>query len=267
MVKLTKIRKEIIFFILILLIAVIIVSFSIKSNFDKKEERIKLAAWNVHFFGDKKSQNVTLLEQYAQKIQEYDLIILQEIVDADGSAFYKLCEMLKERYCILSSRAGRTNYKEQHGIIFDKRKIKINDIRDFNPDLEDRWERPPIALNISVNNGKWIVIYTIHVKPRDAEKEISNLEALLSGLSYPVLIIGDLNADCAFYNTSRKHFENWIWVIGDDEDTTVGPTNCAYDRIIINEKMMEYYNAYGIDKNITKELSDHYLIWIELKLV
>ncbi|MEM4589741.1 MAG: hypothetical protein QXK21_00540, partial [Candidatus Micrarchaeia archaeon] len=135
-----------------------------------------------------------------------------------------------------------------------------------NPDIQNRWERPPLALNITARNqleeDNWVIVYVLHAKPSDAPNEIRNLQQLIGNVSYPVIVMGDLNADCSFYNVSQKDFRDWIWLIKDDEDTTVGKSNCAYDRIIINQALLKRYLAHGIEKNITLDMSDHYLIWI-----
>ena len=48
-----------------------------------------------------------------------------------------------------------------------------------------------------------------------------------------------------------------------NEDTTVSSTDCAYDRIIMNEDAFGEY--YGIDTGITEDQSDYYLVWVELE--
>jgi endonuclease/exonuclease/phosphatase family metal-dependent hydrolase len=77
----------------------------------------------------------------------------------------------------------------------------------------------------------------------------------------PLIISGDLNADCDYYNNvNEKQFDSLYWIIQDDIDTTVGTTDCAYDRMISNFGVSEY----GIDTTITSDLSDHFLIWMKI---
>lgn len=249
---------------------------------------ISVAAWNLHVFGDLKASNYTLLNEYAERIGRYDIVFVQEIRDEDGSSFSSLCRKLNGYSCFESSRAGRTSIKEQYGVIYNKSKIIVNNIIDFNPDIQDRWERPPLLVNISARNknndvnpedpNKWIIVYVIHTKPSNATIEIRNLERLIGKPNYPVVVIGDLNADCSFYNVSERDFKTWNWLIEDWEDTTVGKSDCAYDRIIVNgfvyndTKSNAFYETgykpkiidFGIEKNITPEMSDHYLIWFKI---
>lgn len=80
------------------------------------------------------------------------------------------------------------------------------------------------------------------------------------------MVLGDLNLDCSYDDGMNGDFEDWNYLIGDDEDTTSSSTDCAYDRIIINE---DAYNEYGSDgiytTGITDDVSDHYLVWVEIE--
>ena len=82
----------------------------------------------------------------------------------------------------------------------------------------------------------------IHVDPDDAVQEIDNLHPdvfldMKTRLSTDdVMVMGDLNADCSYVPLSRwpaielKSDVNYHWWIGDEVDTTVKRTHCAYDR-------------------------------------
>lgn len=207
---------------------------------------------------------------YASKIRDYDIVFVQEIRDESGTAFPLLCGLLTgDGYaCENSSRAGRSSNKEQYGVIYNAAKnISITEFTDFNPDPEDRWERPPILVAFKVNNYS-ITAYNIHAKPEDVTRELRYLEQIVDPEEGNVIILGDLNADCNYYNhASGKEFgTGFHWAINDTEDTTVSATDCAYDRIILNDDSNEDLVSYGIDaEGITNEASDHYLVWIELR--
>lgn len=225
-------------------------------------ETIKIANWNLQIFGDTKASKPELMNFYASTIDNYDIVFVQEIRDADGSSFDSLCSMLPSYDCQISSRAGRTSSKEQYGIIY-KKGIKTT-IKDFNPDTQDRWERPPIKATFDLN-GYNLTAYNIHIKPDDANQEIRYLENVAED-NGNVIILGDLNADCDYYKTPPVDFQSWNWVIGDNRDTTSSSTDCAYDRIILNDGAYKEYSNYGVySEGITSNVSDHYLVWVELK--
>lgn len=254
--------------IIIILLAIFVYSYY---SFIKSQdsylvnETFTIANWNLQIFGDKKANDTAIVDYYTEKMSRYDIIFVQEIRDKDGSAFDELCNRLPDHECVLYSRAGRSFSKEQYGIIYLK-KFDL-EVYDYNPDPLDRWERPPIRATIKSGNY-YIIAYNIHTKPDTATQEIYALEDLIEngGIDGNIIVLGDLNADCNYYD---EYYENafsraagWNWVITNSDDTTSGNSNCAYDRIIVNEDAEKDYVAYGIEKT---EHSDHYLVWARFR--
>lgn len=212
---------------------------------------LKIAAWNLQIFGDTKASNIELMNKYANKIDDYDIIFLQEIRDSDGSAFDALCQLLPGYNCVISSRAGRNVSKEQYGVVY-KNKLNIETV-DYNPDSLDRWERPPFL--VRVNN---LSIYVIHIKPDDVKQELIYLEQLVPKEDNTI-VMGDFNMDCSYYNDeANPEFDTWTPTVVSAMDTTVGETDCAYDRVFYY-KYTHVYDS-NIDRSITPDMSDHYLI-------
>jgi len=81
-----------------------------------------------------------------------------------------------------------------------------------------------------------------------------------------VIVMGDLNLDGSYDDGMLGDFEEWNYLIEDDEDTTVSSTDCAFDRIIVNDNLIDDVVDDGIDKSIVSGESDHYLIWVELEI-
>lgn len=225
---------------------------------------VKIANWNLQIFGRKKAADEQLMQIYADIIDDYDIIFIQEIRDKSGTAFQTLCGMIEGYDSLVSSRAGSTNSKEQYGIIF-KDGINTEIVFDYNFGEKGYWERPPICVKFDIN-GYDLLAYNIHTKPNDVQEELSNLEAIVSNDKGNVIIIGDLNADCRYYDPVQEtEFDDWNWIVKDKDDTTVSATDCAYDRIILNDDAFEEFLDYGIHTEaITKTVSDHYLVWVEI---
>jgi len=241
-----------------------------KGNFART---VRLANWNLQIFGTKKADNEELMNFYAETISDYDIIFIQEIRNKDQTAFARLCDLLSGYNCEVSSRAGRSTSKEQYGIIF-REGIILTDLVDFNPDEGDRWERPPIKVEFNIG-GYDLTVWNIHIKPDDVEVEIDYLEEVVSedivedgakGFGSNVIVIGDLNLDCSYDDGEAGDFEGWTYLIGDEEDTTVGSTDCAYDRIILNGGALDSLEDFGIFTGVNEEQSDHYLVWVELEI-
>ena len=51
---------------------------------------LSIACWNLQIFGQSKASNETLLDYYAEKLDDYDIFIVQEIHDASGTAIETL---------------------------------------------------------------------------------------------------------------------------------------------------------------------------------
>lgn len=260
------------FFILICIIAIIsaVLVFTYYEYISEMSDNtFTVASWNLQVFGDKKASDKDVLEYYASIIKNFDVVFLQEIRDKDGSSFKELCNKLPEYSCILSSRAGRSNSKEQYGVVYvNNTNISLNffniTLFDYNPDPLDRWERPPIKISVFFNNNYSLILYNIHTKPSDVYSELLYLEKIINNTGN-IVVLGDLNADCYYYNVSNKEvfLSGWKWLIKDSDDTTAGRSNCAYDRIIINENAMKEYMSHGI---LRTNYSDHYLIWIKFNI-
>ena len=227
-------------------------------------DTITIAHWNLQVFGPKKAGNDLLLDIYDDIMDEFDVVFIQEIRDASQTAFPTLCALLEGYDCTVSTRAGRSSSKEQIGVIF-RNNLKITSWEDFNPDAEDRWERPPLKVGFE-KDGYAFTVYAIHIKPDDAQQELYYLEEVIEDEGN-TLIIGDLNADCSYYdNAIETEFDDWAWLIQDHHDTTVAKSSCAYDRILLNADAFADIVAGGIIREgITKAVSDHYLIWTQLK--
>ncbi|HME87431.1 MAG TPA: endonuclease/exonuclease/phosphatase family protein [Candidatus Nanoarchaeia archaeon] len=226
-------------------------------------ENLRIGNWNLEIYGKKKADNPEVIKKYADVVDDHDIMFIQEIRDKSDTAFKRLCSELPKYDCFASSRAGRTNSKEQYGVIY-KKGIGIEKVVDYNPDPQDRWERPPLAVTFIKGNYKFTA-YNLHAKPNDVQRELSHLEKLVENEGN-VMIIGDLNADCSYLNEKTMNvFKSWFWAIDNLQDTTTGPTNCTYDRILLNQDMRKEFAARKVHtKDITPKESDHYPVWTEI---
>ena len=224
-------------------------------------ENFSIASWNLKRFGPTKASNETLLNYYADKFDDHDIFIVQEITDASGVAIVKLAEKLPDYDYIISQRAGTTSYKEQYAIFYNGRVALVN-YHDWMPEKQDEFERPPFQATFTVNNWTF-TLYTIHTKPTNVPNELTNLENLIGIPNSDTIIIGDLNADNYYYDENNiVHFIDWNWVITNNMDTTVSPNNdYTYDRIIINDATDNNFINSGVMNDVNSGQSDHYLVY------
>ena len=224
------------------------------------ENNFAIASWNLQIFGPTKASNQTLLSYYADKIDDYDLFIVQEIRDVSGTAIKQLADKLPAYDYIISKRAGRSTSKEQYAIFYNNRSRIVNQ-SDWTNEKQNEFERPPFQATFSVQNWTF-TLYTIHTKPIDVSNELTYLENLTGASKNDTIILGDLNADGSYYDENNiVHFTSWKWVITNNMDTTVAASNNTYDRIIINNATVNNYLNAGVMSNVTKDQSDHYLVY------
>eukprot|EP00754_Rhynchopus_humris_P016869 Rhum_TRINITY_DN14533_c14_g1::Rhum_TRINITY_DN14533_c14_g1_i2::g.99068::m.99068 len=233
---------------------------------------VTVANWNIQVFGATKSGNATLMAFYAKTVSNYDVVFIQEIRDTAQTAFPALCALVGADYaCTVSSRAGRSNSKEQYGVMYRTAKVTLKGTKDYNPDAKDRWERPPFRAVFELGTAKQeVAFYNLHSKPSDVKNELSNLEDLVNGDAFKgsKVVLGDLNAGCSYYSpTKEPEFDRWLWVIPDHEDTTVAVSACCYDRIILNDEARPLYKSHGVlREGITQDVSDHFLVWMNMEI-
>ena len=231
---------------------------------------LSIANWNIQTFGQTKWAKEEVREKILNVIPYYDIIFIQEIREKSGESFDELCLELEGEYdCLISSRAGRSSSKEQYGVIY-KNEIIIENVIDYNLDenSNDFWERPPLRVDFIVEDYSFSA-YNIHIKPDDVLEEFGYLERLVEKEGHDkkdnVILLGDFNADGFYYNEDKNElFLDYEWIIEDSIDTTVAKSDNTYDRIIMNDNMYSDYESIGIYKNVVKEVSDHYLVWVQI---
>jgi len=263
------------FLIITITLLIIMINFSgcldnIKDNFndingDSDNEQggdgnLYIASWNLQIFGQSKASNETLLNYYADKLDEYDIFIIQEIRDASGTAIQTFAEKFPEYEYVISNRAGQSSSKEQYAVFYNGRATLI-DFHDYQLEYQQDMQRPPLRITFTSNNWTF-TIYTIHIQPDNVAGELSILETIVGEPSVDTIILGDFNADGDYYDEENIiHFTDWIWSISNDLDTTVAASDNTYDRIIFNDATENNYYSMGVMDDVTKDQSDHYLVY------
>ncbi len=219
-------------------------------------DTVSVASWNLQVFGDKKADNPIVLDAIIDKIKQHDIIALQEIRDNNGSSFNKLCQRLNNSGlwgCLLGKPQGRSHTKERYAVVYRTDKVSALLVSEWSDELinaYELWERPPMSVLFKTKNTVFELVI-IHTKPSDASNEIKNLLRSINN-GFPLLVVGDLNADCTY---SDRNINTTLKVLITD-DTTTGPSNCAYDRILASDSI-SVRDSFVDKSNVP---SDHYLI-------
>jgi endonuclease/exonuclease/phosphatase family metal-dependent hydrolase len=223
-------------------------------------DTVSIASWNLQNFGPIKAANETLLNFYANKLDDYDLFIIQEIKDPTTEAVESLAKKLPRYNYVISKLAGQGTSKEQYAIFYKKELVLLS-TKDWTENEQDNFERPPLEATFKVKNWTF-TLYTIHIKVGNVPQELSNLENLIGTPTQDTILLGDLNADGDnYYNGVIHNFLGWHWLITSGMDTTVAKSSNAYDRIIINDATKNNFIKVGIMNDVTVSQSDHYLVY------
>nr|CAH8841284.1 unnamed protein product [Trichobilharzia regenti] len=121
-------------------------------------ECIKIGSFNIQVFGQNKVSKTDVLSILVKILSRYDLIVVQEIRDAKNTAFRHLVDELN-RYTkgnykfVISEKLGRTNSKEQYGVIYKPDLIRIGKMVTFD-NKKNLFERPPMAVEVHTTSSE-----------------------------------------------------------------------------------------------------------------
>ncbi|XP_064886881.1 deoxyribonuclease-1-like 2 isoform X1 [Columba livia] len=226
-------------------------------------------------------------------LHRYDMVLVQEVRDADLSAVTQLMEQLNSVSTSpydyeISGPLGRENYKERYLFIYRTDVVSVVDTYQYE-DPQDVFSREPFILRVSVPSTKVeeFVLVPLHSAPRDAVTEIDALyDVYLAIVSKwgtdNIMFLGDFNADCSYVQPSDwskvrlRTSDVFKWLLPDGTDTTVGRSDCAYDRIVVcgaklkrsivpnSAAVYNFQRALQLEQEEALAVSDHYPVEVKL---
>lgn len=261
------------------------------SDVSTGESKIKVGAFNIQIFGEQKASNDQIMDVLTKIAKEYDVILVQEIRDADGTVAPAYLEKINQAFgCpkfafVQSARLGRSSSKEAYAYFYNQ--TKVTEINNYvYDDTNDKFEREPYIATFKSKNFDFTLV-GIHTKPDAANQEIANLDTVVNNTlaanpnEKDIIVMGDFNADGSYFNennnTNPFKAAKYSWVISNGMDTMV-KTNWTYDRIVMTNatlsreyipnsaKVFYYDQAYGItDNDFVADISDHYPVYAEFR--
>ncbi|XP_068450693.1 deoxyribonuclease 1 like 4, tandem duplicate 1 [Clinocottus analis] len=261
---------------------------------------MKISSFNIQKFGKNKVSDPDVLNILVKVVSRYDIIVILEVVDVSGESVQTFLDALNKanrqhHYTLkISSRLGRTRYKEQFMFLYRDNLVDLVGSYQFD-DLVDEgvdvFARDPYILRFRCLRTvlKDLVMIPVHTKPEDSEKELDELYDVFQHVKDKwrtdnVMILGDFNADGSYVSKREmkgiriRSDKNFHWLIGDDVDTTASVRNDhTYDRIVVygddmlqavvpnSAKPFNFQKAYGLSDEQALKVSDHYPVEVELK--
>ncbi|XP_066131327.1 deoxyribonuclease-1-like 2 isoform X1 [Saccopteryx bilineata] len=256
---------------------------------------LRIGAFNIQSFGDNKALDSACCGIIAQILASYDIMLVQEVRDPDLSAVSALMEQInsvsRHKYSFVSSEPlGRDQYKEMYLFVYRKDSVSVIDTYQY-PDQEDTFSREPFVVKFSVSGSaaaKELVLVPLHAAPHHAVAEIDALYDVYLDVidkwgTDDMLFLGDFNADCSYVREEDwaairlRSSEVFKWLIPDSADTTVGNSDCAYDRIVVcgarlrrslkpqSAAVHNFQEVFGLDQTQALAISDHFPVEVTLK--
>nr|XP_019568714.1 PREDICTED: deoxyribonuclease-1-like 2 [Rhinolophus sinicus] len=256
---------------------------------------LRIGAFNIQSFGDSKVSDPACGDVITQILAGYDIMLVQEVRDPDLSAVSALLEQInsvsRHKYSFVSSEPlGRDQYKEMYLFVYRKDSVSVVDTYQY-PDREDSFSREPFVVKFSApgSAAKEFVLVPLHAAPHHAVAEIDALYDVYLDVidkwgTNDILFLGDFNADCSYVREQDwasirlRSSEVFKWLIPDSADTTVGNSDCAYDRIVVcgahlrrslkpqSAAVHDFQEEFGLDQTQALAISDHFPVEVTLKV-
>ncbi|XP_057891550.1 deoxyribonuclease-1-like [Melospiza georgiana] len=260
---------------------------------------LKIGAFNIRAFGDTKMANQTIANIIVSILSEYDVVLVQEVRDADLSAVNDLMEQLngagKHPYdFLISVPLGRGTYKEQYLFIYRSDMVSVLGSYYYDDGCEscgtDTFSREPFIVKFSspTTQVQQFVLVPLHSEPSHARQEIDALYDVYTDVinkwgTNDMIFLGDFNADCSYVTSSQwpsirlRSLSACQWLIPDSADTTVADTDCAYDRIVAcgtalrqdieagSATINNFQRKFQLQLKDALAVSDHFPVEVTLK--
>jgi endonuclease/exonuclease/phosphatase family metal-dependent hydrolase len=255
----------------------------------ESESALKVAAFNIQVFGKTKREKEDVMDILKKIAQEFDIMLVQEIRDAEDETASYYCQKINEaagyhKYDFIESeRLGRSSSKEAYAYFYNADRVQLIEGSQYvYNDTYDIFEREPYIASFRSGNFDFTLV-GIHTKPEDANSEIGHLADVVTSIlaenpsEKDIIVMGDFNADGSYFdedsNSNPFKSSEFHWVVTNDMDTMT-KTNWTYDRMVMMDSTFSYEYVensaavfyfdieYGIgDEAFVWEVSDHYPIY------
>ncbi|XP_068838040.1 deoxyribonuclease gamma isoform X2 [Capricornis sumatraensis] len=232
---------------------------------------LKICSFNVRSFGESKKANCNAMDVIVKVIKRCDIILLMEIKDSNNRICPTLMEKLNgEKLVSVKQSYLYHDYQAGDADVFSREPFVV-------------WFQSPYTA------VKDFVIVPLHTTPETSVREIDELADVYTDVkrrwnAENFIFMGDFNAGCSY--VPKKAWKDirlrtdpkFVWLIGDQEDTTVKKsTNCAYDRIVLrgqeivnsvvpqSNHIFDFQKSYRLSEEKALDVSDHFPVEFKLQ--
>ena len=252
--------------------------------FQKPQDRIFIASFNIQVFGTSKLAKPQVMDILSQVVRQFDIVAIQEVRSKEDTILPRFLEQINadgsQYNFLISSRLGRTVSKEQYAFVYDTRRIEYDPsaVGVFN-DPKDLLHREPFVTRFRTRLGGrqqpfsfWLV--NIHTDPDEVKEEVAALADVFQAMQQAradeddVILLGDLNASEKQLGPLGRLPGITCAVQG--VMTNTRQTKC-YDNLVFNaQRTSEYLGQWGvvnleetfrISRSEALKVSDHFPVW------
>ncbi|NXD30361.1 DNSL2 protein, partial [Spelaeornis formosus] len=251
---------------------------------------LRIGAFNIQAFGDTKMSNREVAEIIIKVLRRYDAVLVQEVRDSDLSAVSQLMEQLNRYKKFSFGKKTRSNVLGQGGGTENNtgnNLVKGMGMQVVQIPSESCKLMRAHRMERNYSSGKLCLQSPTGQAPHDAVAEIDALYDVYLAIinkwgTDNMMFLGDFNADCSYVQPSDwssirlRSSDVFKWLIPDSTDTTVGKSDCAYDRIVVcgnklkrsivssSAGIYNFQRAFQLDQEEALAVSDHYPVEVKL---
>ncbi|KAF6021152.1 DNASE1 [Bugula neritina] len=212
-----------------------------------------IGSFNVKTFGLSKLRNQLAMGYIEQIIRRYDVVFIMEIRDSSGTLIPSVLNILNTKdegwNVTYSERLGldSSSYREQYAYYYRTDHLTLLDSYQYDDGVDDgtdAFSREPFGVlfqSSHIEALKEFGLVGVHIDPDKVAEEMDALPEVIQDAeghwdTKNIMLMGDLNADCSYISKQKlsdlrlRTDSSYLWLIGDEVDTTVSSTDCAYDR-------------------------------------
>ncbi|GAB1484713.1 hypothetical protein MASR2M78_35310 [Treponema sp.] len=219
-------------------------------------EYLRIGTYNIQSFGRTKLARKETLTALSHIALHFDVLALQEIGSNASSASEASCQDVMEGYVArINELSGNNLYSfvrgDQFAVVYRKDRVQVGAWELYAG--RESFAYSPLMVYLKTLEAPFdFILVSIHIRPSLASTEIPSLAKLALEAAdlfdeKDVILAGDYNADGSYYDEGAGSFltgfpsVQFISVVGNGTDTSVGAASNSYDRMQLTVSMIEDY--------------------------
>ena len=267
---------------------------------NRSADTIRIATFNIQFFGPSKMAEPQTMQTIARVVSQFDVVAIQEVRNGKADPVGALADLLQASganygYTVSESIGKGDRYKEAYAFLYDRSRIAmIPDSAYLVQDPGGLMSREPMVASFETRSGTRdgrkpfrFTLVNAHTSPSevaanaiinemnvldDVFVSVRNYEYEMAG-EEDLILLGDLNVDTKNLRELGQ-IPGVISVAGDLRTNT--RRDKTYDHILIDRHMtreftgryglLDLQDTFGLNEEQALRISDHQPLWAEFTI-